>query len=192
MNKLPKEKRNHLILVILGTCIILAGLYFGLIQYQQDSLGTLKNKAEAERKKQTEMDVAIKNGKTLDVQLEEASNTLALSEENMASGDPYLWMVNNIRQFQTAYKVELPQISTISVGQMTLLPRFPYKQLSITVGGTAYYHDLGQFIAAFENRFPEMRIQNLDVQPSAATHGTDRDKLTFKMDIVALVKSSSN
>lgn len=192
MNKLPKEKRNHLILVILGTGILLAGLYFGLIQYQQDSLGSLKAKAATERKKQAEMDIAIKNGKALDTQLEQASNTLAASEENMASGDPYLWMVNTIRQFQPTYKVELPQISTISVGQMTLLPRFPYKQLSITVGGTAYYHDLGQFIAGFENRFPEMRIQNLDVQPPGTARNSDRDKLTFKMDIVALVKSTSN
>lgn len=192
MNKLPKEKRNRLILVIFGTCIVLAALYFGLIQNQQDSLHELRNKADAERKKQADMDNAIKNGKTLDAQLDVASSTLAAAEDNMASGDPYLWMVNMIRQFQSNYKVELPQISTISVGPMTLFPKFPYKQLTITVGGTAYYHDLGQFIAAFENRFPEMRIQNLDVQPPGMSHSADREKLTFKMDIVALVKSSPN
>ncbi len=192
MNKLPKDKRNKLILVMMATALVLAGLYFGLIANQQDSLNALAAKAGTERKKQADMDAAIKNGRTLDSQLEQSSNALAASEENMASGDAYLWMVNTIRQFQSGYKVELPQISTITVGPMTLLPRFPYKQLTITVGGTAYYHDLGQFIAAFENRFPEMRIQNLDVQPSAAARSSDREKLTFKMDIVALLKSNSN
>lgn len=192
MNKLPKDKRNKLILVVMATAIVLAGLYFGLIANQQESLDALKGKAATERKKQADMDLAIKNGRALDAQLEQASTTLAASEENMASGDAYLWIVNTIRQFQGAYKVELPQISTINVGPMTLLPRFPYKQLTITVGGTAYYHDLGQFIAAFENRFPEMRIQNLDVQPMANARSSDREKLTFKMDIVALVKSNSN
>ena len=38
MKNLPKEKRDRLILVFLGTCAVMAGLYFGLISIQQKSL----------------------------------------------------------------------------------------------------------------------------------------------------------
>ena len=36
--KLPKEKRNRLILVVLATLIAIAALYFGLIRRQDDNL----------------------------------------------------------------------------------------------------------------------------------------------------------
>ena len=36
-SKLPKEKRNHLVLVALAALIAVLGLYFGLIQGQNES-----------------------------------------------------------------------------------------------------------------------------------------------------------
>ena len=34
-------------------------------------------------------------------------------------------------------------------GEVDIMPKFPYQQLKVTVTGTAYYHDLGEFIAEF-------------------------------------------
>ena len=44
-------------------------------------------------------------------------------------------------------------------------PSFPFKQVKFTITGTAYYHDLGKFIANFENTFPHIRVVNLQIQP---------------------------
>jgi Tfp pilus assembly protein PilO len=71
-----------------------------------------------------------------------------------------------------------------------LLPSFPFKQVKLTITGTAYYHDLGKFIAGFENSFPHIRMVNLQLQPDQDT-GND-EKLSFRIDVIALVKSSTS
>jgi len=56
--------------------------------------------------------------------------------------------------------------------------------------GTAYYHDFGRFVADFENAFPYMRIQNIELDPasaSAASPQQEPEKLSFRLEIVALV-----
>ena len=74
---------------------------------------------------------------------------------------------------------------------MTMIPEFPYKAATYRVGGTAYYHDLGKFLAEFENYFPYMRVLNLDLGPeegTAAGTGEEREKLVFSFEVAALVK----
>ena len=71
------------------------------------------------------------------------------------------------------------------MGEVDLMPHFPYKQLKVTVGGTAYYHDLGKFIADFENTYPHARIANLTLEPVGGTADSG-EKLAFRMDIIAL------
>ena len=70
---------------------------------------------------------------------------------------------------------------------MDLLPSFPYKQIQFTINGTAYYHDLGKFIADFENNFPHARMVNLVIEPASGADSSN-EKLSFRMDIIALVK----
>jgi hypothetical protein len=85
--------------------------------------------------------------------------------------------------------VEIPQISPVSNPEaVNLIPRFPYKQATLSIGGIAHYHDLGRFIADFENSFPLMRVLNLSLDLNPTPTASDRDKLAFKMDIVTLVK----
>ena len=73
-----------------------------------------------------------------------------------------------------------------------LLPGYPYKQIKLSLIGTAYYHDLGKFIADFENAFPHMRLVNLEVEPSPGTTGPESaERLGFRMDVVILVKTAS-
>jgi hypothetical protein len=74
---------------------------------------------------------------------------------------------------------------------VTLLPKFPYKQVVMTIIGTAYYHDLGKFIADYENEFPTSRIMNLDLSPASVQSADEKEKLAFKFDIVSLVKGST-
>lgn len=190
--KLPKEKRQHLILVVLGTLVILGGLGFGLIKHQYENLGILANKQVAAQQNLKKIEEAIKHASQIETDLTTASQTLASREDGMATGDLYLWAINTLKKFKLPYKVELPLVSPPSApSEVNLIPRFPYKQATFTVGGTAYYHDLGRFIADMENEFPHLRVANLTVELNPSSVPGEREKLSFKMDIITLIKANN-
>src|SRR5437660_554501 len=108
---------------------------------------------------------AVKRVSQIEAELAESRKQLAAMEEDMASGDLYSWVINTLRKFKADYKVEIPQMSGITApAEMTLIPSFPYKQVSITVMGSAHYHELGRFVADFENQFPHLRLINLGIE----------------------------
>ena len=200
-SKLPKEKRNQLILVALGAVIVLGALGFGLIKWQYGTLRTLADKREVADRKLARFVDAIKRADEIEAQYNAKSRLLAHQEEGMASGgDLFSWLVNAIRTFKLEgdYKVEMPQISQpTSPSDVNLLPKFPYKQVTIRLGGTAYFHDFGRFIADFENHFPHIRVVNLNLEPAAGAGAglasgkkdrSEEEKLAFTMDVVTLVK----
>jgi len=186
---MTKGKRNQIIGAILAILLVLGALGFGLIKLQYDKLKVLADKKhEADGKLQV-MEAAVKNAEQLEAVVSEVSRTLAEKESTMASGDLYSWSIDTMKQFKTGYKVEIPQFGPISQqSEVNLLPRFPYKQATLNVGGKAYYHDLGRFITDFENNFPYMRVVNLSLDQDPSPAGGDREKLLFKMDIITLVK----
>ena len=192
MNKISRGKRRQVLLVAIVTLAVLAGLWFGLIGPQNKGLDELAQKIETAQSKLETARKAIAGGKRLEEELGEATLSLDHVEGNMASGDYYSWVINRIRQFKLDYKVEIPQFSGI-VGPVDakLLPRFPYKQVMLTIGGTGYYHDVGRFIADYENDFPYSQLLNLELEPAPALAGSDREKLSFRMEVVTLVKPAS-
>src|SRR5436190_13352867 len=169
MTRLPKDKRDKLILTVLGTGVLVVGMYFGLIRSQQASIRALTEQKEAAEKKARETNTSIQNSKTIETDLARKKTELTTNEEDMASGDPYLWMLGMIRQFQPGHDVDISTFSAVSYPEVALFPRYPYKQVAINIGGTAYYHDLGKFIADFENRFKHMRIQDVSMEPPAVS-----------------------
>jgi Tfp pilus assembly protein PilO len=191
-NKMTKQKRIQLIGLILATLVVLGGLGYGLIRWQYDNLQVLARKKSEDDSKLRLMETTVRNAEQIEADLAETSQALAEKEATMASGDLYSWSINTMKRFKTGYKVEIPQFGPISQAtEVNLLPSFPYKQATLNIGGKAYYHDLGSFITDFENQFPFMRGVNLalDLDPSQATG--DREKLSFKMDIITLVKSGN-
>jgi Tfp pilus assembly protein PilO len=192
MNKLPKEKRDRLILVILMTAAVLTGVWFGLIKFQREKLRVLANETAAAQQKLRSMETGIKQANQIESNLAAAQTTLAERELQMATGDLHSWMFNTIRQFKLPHKVEIPQFSSIVEADTTLLPSFPYRQVTMTISGTAYYHDFGRFVADFENQFPYMRFENLDISPTSGLVSSDMEKLSFKIDVVALIKPNAS
>ena len=189
MNKLSKEKRDQLILVVLVTIVVLSCLWFGLIKIQQAKLQVIAAKKEALQHKLHDMENAVKGAQQIGADLAKAGATLREQEENMASGDLYGWMTTTIREFRLPYKVEIANYTDYLRGDMTMFPSYPYKQITMRLSGSAYYHDLGQFVSDFENRFPHARIQNLSLQPMSGLISTDPQKLGFEFDVIALEKS---
>jgi len=189
--KLPKEKLQRLILVGLLTLIALAGLYFGLISPQHDKLAGLAQQKANAAKKLEQMITAGKQADQIKLELEEATKTLAEAESDVASGDLYAWIINALRRFKAPYKVEIPQYSTLTTPtDVNLLPGFPYKQAVLTIAGTAHFHDLGLFLADLENRFPHFRLCNLTLDVSPPSPTASSELLSFKVEIVTLVKAN--
>lgn len=188
MSRLSKDKRNQVILVALMTLLVVVGLWYSLIRYQQENLKKINDQRNVELTKLSQIQDTIKHSKELEEDLLSVSNTLATQEEDMVSGDLYSAMVNSIRKFKLRHKIEIPQFDSVGTAMdVNLLPKFPYKQVTMTISGTAHYHDLGKFIADFENQFPFSRILNLELVPASASGPEEKDKLAFRMDIVCLV-----
>lgn len=188
MKKLSKEKRSQLIMVMLLIGAVLVGLYFGLIRFQQTGLSQLADQQRVAQGKVDQVQRAIRSAKEIEAELDAGRAALDEREKNMAQGDKFLWMIDFIRKFENGYRVEIPRFETASISEVTLLPKFPYKQISLSISGTGFYHDIGKFIADFENQFPASRVLNLDLQPAAVQVNENREKLSFRMDIVTLIK----
>jgi Tfp pilus assembly protein PilO len=186
LTRLSKEKRTQLILVLVVTAGLLAALGFGLIKRQYASVADLAKKKEEATARLAQMQEIIKHDEATREQLAEVSDVLDRLEEDMASSDPYLWFITTLRRFRQSYNVNIPQVSQPSVGDVSLLPAFPYKQATLNIAGTASFYDLGKFIADLENQFPQIRLSNLSLEP--ASGGSERDMLAFRMDVAVLVK----
>jgi hypothetical protein len=188
MNILPKsrQKRNQLFITLGAVILAIAGLGFGVIHPQYIKLSNLRKETVDTEGKWTANERVIQQSASNAVKLADLTVDLSSNENDMATGDIYAWTLDTIRHFKAGYKVELPEIGQPTEGETDLLPSFPYRQLRFSVSGTGYYHDIGKFIADFENRYPHMRVVNLSMAPIAS----DSEKLSFRADIVALVKSA--
>jgi hypothetical protein len=185
--KLSKEKQRTFSLIVLAAAVAVGGLSFGLIKPQYETLANIAQKKAVARGKLQEMQNAVTRRDAVEAEKDETVRTLSELENGMASGDLYSWVFTTLRTFKLPYKVDIPSFSPITVANVNLLPNFPYKQATLTLSGTAYFHDLGKFLADFENHFPHIRVLNLEIEPATG----EREKLLFKMDIVALVKPNT-
>jgi len=88
------------------------------------------------------------------------------------------------------YSVNIPTVGQPIITDVDILPQFPYKQVKISLNGSAYYHDFGKFVSDLENTFPHMRMINVTLEPLTG-FDPDSQKLNFRADVIALVKPNS-
>lgn len=188
MRKLSKEKKQQLLLVAILSVTVLGTLGYFLVKGGYDKLSALDKKRVTDSEKLQQMQTAVKRSHEVEKTFNDTRQSLTDKEATMASGDLYSWMFTSIRRFQKSYKIEIPQISPVTTADVNLFPKFPYQQATVTVGGSAHYHELGRFIADFENAFPYMRISNLTLDLGSGTAPSDYEKLAFKLEITSLVK----
>ena len=189
MKNLSNEKRKQLLLVVLLTAGAMIGTAYGLIKPEFAKREKVAQARRGAERRLQQMKQSIENADQIEAQLCETKKRLDKIEEGMASGDLYSWAINTIRQFKLAYKVEIPQFSQIDGPRdMSMLAGFPYKQATITIAGSASFYDFGKFVCDFENQFSYARLQNLTLEPISSSASGDREKLSFKVQIAALVK----
>ena len=194
MKNLPKEKRDRLLLLVIGAVAILAGLYYGLIGPQKRSLEEILQKRAEQEDKFGNGQRLANSTPQIQRSLEESLSKLKAIESTMASGDMYSWIILTVNTFKENYKLDIPQFSREVPSDVGMFAKFPYRASVFHLRGTAYYHDFGRFVADFENAFPYMRIQNIELDPNPASNANasnDPEKLAFKMEIVALVNPNA-
>lgn len=195
---LSPEKKQHLIVVCIGTALVLALIYWFPIRSAQDDLMKVQTSITEAEKKYAEAAKLVKSAEAEGEKLTRREEQLAAVEATMVTGDANLWIRLTYEKFrsQALYKVEIPNFPPPGMGDMVMFPDFPYKAAAYRVNGQAHYHDLGRFLADFENQFPYLRVLNLSLGPEGpggtavvmATPGDDQERLAFTFEAVALVK----
>jgi len=197
MAKLPKAKRDKLILVIVGTIAIVLCLWYLVIKEIAQSKSQQQTKLDAVIDKLEKARERIKKSDLIETEMEAATKKLKTIEDTMASGtDLYSWSYLLLEKARAGHDVNIVDVTRPSKGDIGVLAQFPYDAAIFNVRGSAYYHDFGKFLADFENKFPYFRIQGISLGtvsdnaagPEVATARTGDEKLLFKLDVVALIK----
>jgi hypothetical protein len=187
--KLSTDKRNKLIGVAIGTVAVISLLWYYLILSQTHALAEAAKKITDAQDRAVAMRTSIKLADKIQAEVDSATENMREIEKEMASGDLYSWMYNTIKDFKSPYRVDILQFSTVEVADCNLIYKFPFRQAKMGISGNGYFHDIGKFISDFENHFPHMRIQNVEMSPGSGGN-SDREKLGFRMEIVALIKGA--
>jgi hypothetical protein len=194
MTKIPKEKRDKIILIGMGTVVACVALWLLLINAQRAALARATAEVAKSREQVEGGQRTIKNQAQVKLEYEQAQQALRHREAQMASpSDMYLWQIETINQFRSKYRVEIPQFGREQLTEVGSFPKFPYKAALFTIRGSAHFHEFGRFLADFENSHPYFRVQNIDLDPAAGDSGdaATRERLNFKLDLLTLVRPNA-
>lgn len=191
MNKISKEKKQQIIAILIGSVVLVGCLWYFVIGGQRESIAArMREIDDTDKKIDAAQKLKAKKDKA-ETDLEAANKRLGTIEDGMASGDLYSWVILTMNKFRSGpppHKVDIRNFSREEIIKVGILPDFPYQGAKYVMTGTAHYHDLGKFIAEFENTFPYFHIRNVDMGPTDGGSSEDAEKLGFRMEIVALIK----
>ena len=190
MERSAIDKRNRYLLLALITTGVLLALY----SFQVHPLRTNLNAARAQiaqnlvKLQNSRRTVAFAHQTTNEFQL--ALDKQQLVEQSMAQGDLYRWVINTFLGLQSQHQVEFTEFSQPVITDWEIPPKIAYKSVAFTVSGTASYHEFGLFLASFENRFPYMRLQRLNLEPASGiqTDPGQPSRLSFTLQFAILIK----
>lgn len=190
IRNLTRTQRDRILMITAGVAVVIFALWMGLVQGLNGTLEARQKKIVAAQGNLDRATGLIRRSSQIQDELEMKRTRLREIEDDMASGDLYSWVILTLNKFKAAYRVSIPNYSPAQMGEVGLLPDFPYSAATFAISGTTLYHDFGRFVADFENSHPYMRVQNLELHPATGPGADEPEKLEFKMEVVALVKSA--
>jgi len=205
MNKLPKDKRDRLMMTIVMTGFVTLAFYTFVIRAQRERIRAAEDKLEQATLLLDRSERWLRMKEKVRADLAEERTELQSLEARMAPLDKFKWFYNTLESFRSSYDVRLIDISREpEIGEVGVLPGFPYKSAKFGVKLNGTYHDFGKFLADFENQFPYMRVQDLKIElpPNALPPGTggtsmaenpsaNNERLAISLNVVALIKPST-
>ena len=190
-------------LVAIGTGVVLAILYFFVISAQQTALADCAQKIGAAQEKLTKAEHWLRMAPVIQTRLAASRKELEAKHDDMAPLEKFKWFYNTLEKFLVQHRIKLVDITREpELSELGVLPKFPFQAASFGVKLNARYHDFGTFLADFENRFPYMRVQNLDIAPgggatmsaskergsAASALAASPESLSITLRVVTLVK----
>ena len=197
---LPKEKKDRLILVGICGVVICVGIWYGLIQTRRTALNLSKTKLTKASAQLDQATTWVKKADQIELEVARTLKIIQNMEENMASAaDPFAWSYVFLDKARSGHDIEIREVLRPEKKEaerkkdVGVFADFLYNVVVFTVSGAAHYHDFGNFVADFENQFPYFRIQSISLSNPAEGGGdagarTAKEKLLFRMDVVALIK----
>lgn len=197
MNKLSKEKREKLILTIIGICGVLGLLYTFVLGAQKDELRKLEAQLTGVQDKLAKAERLVRNAESIQEELAVNRAELEKRQAEMApSGQYYYWFLKMLDGFRQEEKLDnnfILDVTQPEFASVGLIPDFPYQAGYFGVRVTGQFQEIGRFFAGLENKYPYMRIQNVKLQPQIAQNpgseaGTPAatDKIIAEFKIVTL------
>lgn len=190
MNNLSREKKSQLILVGMMSLTVCFGLYFGIILGQNDRIKAMNRRRDEMVDKLSKAERAVKNQKALETEIAARREELDAIEHTMASGDLYAWIIGTMNRRAAKANLTIPTYGRETIGEIGIVPGFPYKAATFLLKGTGTFENLGQFITDLENERPFYRVQNLDVSPATAA-GNEPYQIQFSLELVVPVRPTS-
>jgi Tfp pilus assembly protein PilO len=188
MKGLPKTKRNQLLFVRLATAVALGLLWLLLISPLRVARAAKQAQLAEIERKIAHAHRLLQQADALQAELAASRHQLEQIEAAMAPADKFTWLNSLLNRFRLPYHVEIAEFGQPLEAEVQMLPKFPYNAATFTIRGTGFFHDLGKFFADLQNRFPYLLLHNLDLEPTTSTIPEDQEKLTFKVDIVTLLR----
>src|SRR5437762_922001 len=105
MKKLSKEKRDHLILVAISTCVAVVALWYLVISTQQKAIQDIAKNTLEEQGKVANAQRLVSSTSEIQKSLETSQQELKTIENGLASGDMYSWIILTINRFRADRKV---------------------------------------------------------------------------------------
>jgi hypothetical protein len=131
--------------------------------------------------------------------LEGLKNALDARQAQMPRpGEDHVWFLKIMEDRRSKFNLDISEIHNPEAVDPGILPKFPFKGISFNVTLIGSYLDFGKFLADFENSYPYMRVQIVnitpDMQPGAAGSGSggeDTGKLRFNFRVISLIKTQT-
>jgi ribosomal protein S20 len=199
---LPRDKKTRIILVAGVAAVLCGGLWFGVIQSRNAVLAGASSRLRKAQDRLTEAQKWLENSDEIKSEMETALKRLEEMEAQMpkANDDLFAKSYAMLDKAKAGHVVEIREVTRPEKKEgekkkdVGLFANFPYDASVFSVSGVAHYHDFGKFLADFENDHPYCRVQNitlgtvLEAGAEGATGRLGKEKLAFRMDIVALIK----
>jgi Tfp pilus assembly protein PilO len=214
MNKLPKEKRDKIVLICVGAFLLCALLWYFLISSQNESIDKYRASILDLQSKVHRAEMLSKRAALVASELAKVQSEITEAEAEMIpieqlSGNK--WLLDTLTAFinDRRHAIRIVHITKDAVAgkQFLLLPKFAYSGAAYDVELRGYYHDFGKFLADFENHFPYMNVQQLQMWPVATPKGAtvasaetakdlaigpEREQLRISLRFVVLFKPSAS
>lgn len=205
-----RDKQTQILAVAAGTLVVAGLLWFFFVSASSERLSRAEESFLDIDDRIRKAELRIRRGRIVEQEFAALKERIAQAERHMIPVEQLngnKWMLDLISQFIQSRKhtVQPTRLSNDPLigKQFVFIPKFDYSGAAYDLELQAYFHDFGRFLADFENEFPYIRIQELEMAPlatpSASTKPTgdlpeelansvEREQLRVSMRLIVLFR----